>query len=281
MLKTNYSYRLSQRNTTQAVQSSVPYLTNTQLMQYSDDLEHEIRKLSMQLQNSKLQDLEEDEIEKLHIKLYQIRLEAANQNLRKKFEKFKIEKQNLVDEILDDSVKMTEDELQDKCHLVQQDVWQIKSYLHEDCEFNIDHIRDLWELYKDPENHQLSEPEKRIARIRDFYWVIRECDEEFPKLKHDIQSFIKNIARKTMSDVVQKQRELSTAKSLSASKIKQHHKCKNFQIALTEISEYLPIVYKQFSSKFLLTEKITKQQFTVNNAFITEHLLTKINTAHE
>ena len=109
------------------------------------------------------------------------------------FEKFKIERRQLLEQIFDDSVTMTEDELQDKCQKLQKDVLYIESYLHKDCNFDIQFIRDRWKQCHDYDNHQLSEPEKRITKIRDYYWSIRECDKE---LKRDIQSFIQNIASK-------------------------------------------------------------------------------------
>ena len=123
------------------------------------------------------------------------------------FEKFRDERSQFMDKVFDYSVTMTEDELQDKCQKLQKDVQYIESYLHKDCNFDIDYIRRTWNNFHDPDNDQLSKPEKRITKIRDYYWSIRECDKQ---LKRDIQHFIQNIAGKTVtvSGVVQEKTKL-------------------------------------------------------------------------
>ena len=121
------------------------------------------------------------------------------------FEKFRAEYSSFMDRVFDDSVTMTEDELQYECQKLQEDVLYIKSYLHKDCNFDIQFIRKQWQSSHDRNNDQLSKPEKIITKIRDFYWSIRECDKQ---LKDDIQLFLRNIAGKTVSDVVQMKTKL-------------------------------------------------------------------------
>ena len=161
------------------------------------------------------------------------------------FEKFQIERRQLMEQIFDDSVTMTEDELQDKCQKLQKDVQYIESYLHKDCNFDIQFIRDRWKQCHDYDNHQLSEPEKRITKIRDYYWSIRECDKE---LKRDIQSFIQNIASKTVSDVVQEKKKLYDIRMEYDRKFTLYvSKYEHFKNALREIEEYLPTLYYKFA----------------------------------
>ena len=173
------------------------------------------------------------------------------------FEKFQIERRQLMQQIFDDSVTMTEDELQDKCHELQKDVRYIESRLHKDCNFDIQFIRDQWN-HCQHSNNELTEPEKRITKIRDFYWSIRECDKQ---LKKDIQLFIQEIAGKTVSDVVQMKTKLYKIRMEYERNYELYgKKYEDFKDALREIEEYLPPLYYQFND--VKTEPLV--QFCVN-----------------
>ena len=173
------------------------------------------------------------------------------------FEKFQIERRQLMEQIFDDSVTMTEDELQDKCHELQKDVRYIESDLHKDCNFDIQCIRDVWSRHK-KDKYPLSAPEKIITKIRDFYWSIRECDKQ---LKDDIQLFIRNIAGKTVSDVVQMKTKLYNIRmEYERNYTLWSRKYEDFKDALREIEEYLPILYYKFND--VETEPLV--QFCVN-----------------
>lgn len=174
------------------------------------------------------------------------------------FEKFWAEYSTFMDRVFDDSVTMTEDELQHECQKLQEDVLYIQSYLHKDCNFDIQFIREQWQSSHDRNNDQLSKPEKRITKIRDFYWSIRECDKQ---LKDDIQLFIRNIAGKTVSDVVQMKTKLyNIRKKYDLNYELYGRKYEEFKDALREIEEFLPRLYYQFND--VKTEPLV--QFCVN-----------------
>lgn len=157
-------------------------------------------------------------------------------------EEYEAEISSLNRKICDRSLSMTEDELQDECHKIQKYIDYVESHSSIRCHFNIQHQRNKWKQEKDYNNQQLSDPEKQITDIRDYYWSIRECDKE---LKRDIQSFIKDIARKTVRDVVEKREKLlglilQYDKKTSSDESLKYEKCKN---ALQEINDCLPELY--------------------------------------
>ena len=173
------------------------------------------------------------------------------------FEKFQNERRQLMEQIFDDSLTMTEDDLQDKCHELQKDVRYIESRLHKDCNFDIQFTRDQWN-HCQHSNNELTKPEKIITKIRDFYWSIRECDKQ---LKKDIQLFIQEIAGKTVSDVVQMKTKLYKIRMEYERNYELYgKKYEDFKDALREIEEYLPPLYYQFND--VKTEPLV--QFCVN-----------------
>ena len=166
-------------------------------------------------------------------------------------EQYEAETSNLNQKIYDESLTLTEDELQDECHKIQEYIDYIESHSSKRCHFNIQHARDQWKQKKDYNNQQLSEPEKQITRIRDYYWSIRECDKE---LKRDIQSFIKDIASKTLPDVVEKRKKIFALILQYKDKASSDEslKYKNCETALQEINDRLPqlyITYVKFQSE--------------------------------